>query len=663
MTLSSMDSLPLELRQHLESTESQTIALIDELLRDGESPSWRARAFCLGYLWHDEQRTPNDLARLGLHLAPALGIDPANLVSELLLGYAASREDSRSREWEHRLMRQVAELDGLHHIVSAANSSLDLEASLQTVAETVVNVMNTDVCSVFLFDRNTGNLTLRATHGLDRAAIGNVVIRLGEGATGWAAQEGQPLVIHDVLEDQRFKIVPRLNERPYRSIMCVPVILFASSPDDFVGDQLQGVISVQATSPRAFREEEVHFLEVVAGELAFSIANAQRYQETDERLHQKIRELSTLQRVSAAIAATLDLGTVLNLIVEQAVVLSSSDRADIFQCDEECRDVELVASWGGKWDERLRRVILRSITEAHPVAIVNAYDDTRFPELAALAYNEGYHSLFSLPLRIGERVIGAIVLYTRQQRYFDYEQVRLLSSFADEAAIAIENARLFKEAKRSLRIKSTLLQEMHHRVRNNLQTISALLNMQYRRLEPDSPGAGALAQSAGRIQSIAAVHNLLCRDDIGVTTVQEIARQVVDNAHIGLVGESPVHFEVLGTPLPISSREATVIALIINELVNNALSHGVATYGGTVQVEAWHNANEGFIEVRDDGPAKPPAPAKPSSGLGLSIIETLASADLGGSFSFNLEAGWSRAQVRWPYTPPHPEEEPEIKEE
>jgi GAF domain-containing protein len=484
MIESAVSSVSAELRVQLAGANTQTLELVDELFRDPSSQAWRARCFCIGYLWHDEQRQPDALARLGLTLAPALDHDPALFVSELLLGYAASREDSRSREWEHRLVRRVAELDGLHHIVSAANSSLDLATSLQTVVETVTNVMRTEVCSVFLFDRNTGNLTLRATYGLDRSAIGHVMVRLGEGATGWAAQEGQPLVIQDIWNDERFKVTPRLDERPYRSMVCVPIILFASSPDDFAGDQLQGVISVQATGPRVFNEEEVQFLELVAGELAFSIANAQRYRETDDRLHQKIRELSTLQRVSAAIAATLDLNTVLTMIAEQAVVLSSSDRADIFQSDEECTDVELVASWGGRWDERLRRMILRTMAEGHPVAIVNAYDDLRFPELAALAYSEGYHSLFCLPLRIGERIIGAIVLYTRQQRYFDYEQVQLLSSFADEAAIAIENARLFKEAQRNLTIKSTLLQEMHHRVRNNLQTISALLTMQLRRLNP-----------------------------------------------------------------------------------------------------------------------------------------------------------------------------------
>ncbi len=122
----------------------------------------------------------------------------------------------------------------------------------------------------------------------------------------------------------------------------MPVILFASTANDASGDQLQGVISVQAKGPRAFADEEVSFLEVVAGELAFTMANAQRYQETDERLRQKVRELNTLQRVTAAIAATLDLGTVLNLIAEQAVQLSSSDRADIFECDEDGQTIKLL---------------------------------------------------------------------------------------------------------------------------------------------------------------------------------------------------------------------------------------------------------------------------------------------------------------------------------
>jgi GAF domain-containing protein/anti-sigma regulatory factor (Ser/Thr protein kinase) len=640
-----------DLQRQLDREASQALPLINELVSEPAAQSWRARCFCLGYLWHDEQRPPEELARLGLAVAPTLGHDSAAIVSELLLGYASAREERRSREWEQQLLRRVRELDGLHRTISAANSSLDLQASLHTVTQTVATAMKTDVCSIFVFDRNSGTLLLRATYGLDHGAIGHVMIRLGEGVTGWAAQEGQPVVIEDVWADDRFRASPLLDERPYRSIACVPIILFAGTGDR-IGDQLQGVISVQAKEPRAFANEEMSFLEVVAGELAFSMANAQRYQETDERLRQKVLELSTLQRVTAAVAATLDLQTVLNLIAEQAVQLSSSDRADIVEYDEVTHSIQLIASWGGQWDERLRRVIARAVQDGHPVAVVSAYDDQRFPELASFATGEGYQSVFCIPLRIGERIIGAIALYTRQQRYFDYEQVQLLSTFADEAAIAVENARLFKEVERNLQIKSTLLQEMHHRVRNNLQTIAALLTMQHRRLPADAPGAAALASSAGRIQAIATVHNLLCRDDIGITSVQEIARQVADSARTGLVGEMPVHFAVLGEPLPISSREATVVALIINELINNALTHGVVDHGGQVEIEGWRDGADAVIEVRDNGVVQAPSPSKASSGLGLPIIETLVTADLGGTFRFERDDHWARARLRWPYIAP-----------
>ncbi len=636
-------------RSDLSPEENEIVA---ELLADPRSPSWRAHCFSLGYLWFDHERSPEALAEIGLGLAAELSRPVAGVVSELLMGFAAAREDRKYNEWGDRWRQRVAELDGLHRIISAANSTRTLSASLQTVCETVVDVIGADVCSIFLFEPDQNKLYLRATKGLNRGAIGQMTMALGQGIGGLAAREGRPIVVPDVRRDQRFYIAPELDEQRFGSMVSVPIILFARLGDDFVGDKLQGVVSVQNIARRNFSEEDVHFLEVVAGELAFFIANAQRYQATDERLHQKIRELTTLQRVSAAIASTLDLQTVLQIIAEHAVTLSHVDRADIFQSDETGENVTLLASHGGHWDERLRRVIMRAITDGHPVAVISAYDDQRFPELAAIAYSEGYHSLFCIPLRIGARTIGAISLYTREQRYFNYEEVQLLSTFADEAAIAIEHARLFKEVRNSLRIKSTLLQEMHHRVRNNLQTIAALLDMQRRRLEPSSPGAEAMAQSSGRIQAIAEVHNLLCREDIGVTTIQEVAQRVIARVRDGLVGESPIRFEVLGAGLPISSREATVVALIINELIDNALGHGLAVEGGMIQVEAWLQDTNVVMEVRDDGPLHPAGPARQSSGLGLSIIETLASADLGGAFQFQRDDAWACAKICFPYVAP-----------
>ena len=626
--------------------------LVAGLAADPHAPSWRKQCFELGRRWFEHERSPETLSAIGLTLAPALDQSPAGGITEMLMGYSAAREERSYDDWRERLRQQGAELDGLHRIISAANSYRSLNDSLQTVAETVADVVGTDVCSIFLFDRDSGKLYLRATRGLNRDAIGEMSMRLGQGIGGLAAQEGRPIVVPDVNRDHRFHVDSRLDEQRFGSMVCVPIILFARQDHDFMGDQLQGVVSVQSIARRTFDEEEVHFLEVVAGELAFFISNMQRYQQTDERLRQKIRELTTLQRVSAAIASTLDLQQVLNLIVEQAVVLSGVNRADIYQAHDSGAQVTMLASHGGDWDPRVLGMINRAIGDGHPVAVVSADDDVRFPELAALASSEGYQSLFCMPLRISSRIIGAIVLYTREQRYFNYEEVQLLSTFADDAAIAIENARLFKEVRNSLRVKSTLLQEMHHRVRNNLQTISALLEMQRRRLEPGSRGAAALSQSSGRVQAIARVHNLLCREDVGITTIQEVAEQVIENVRAGLLDETPVRFEVRGNRIAISSREATVIALILNELIDNALGHGMAAEGGMIVVEARLGGSDAIVEVRDDGPTHPAAPPRQSSGLGLSIIETLASADLGGHFHFERDHAWARARVTFPYTVP-----------
>jgi len=195
-----------------------------------------------------------------------------------------------------------------------------------------------------------------------------------------------------------------------------------------------------------------------------------------------------------------------------------------------------------------------------------------------------------------------------------------------------------------------MLQEMHHRVRNNLQTISALLAMQQRRLDPSGHGAAALRDTVARIQSIAGVHNLLCREDVGVTTVDAVARQIVDSARVSLVApERPVRFEIVGDQAKVESREATMLAIVLNELIVNAMSHGLALEGGRVVVETIQNDGQVTVEVRDDGPSHIRAePSGSSSGLGLQIIRTLVTEDLAGSFDLSQQDGWMRARVSFP---------------
>lgn len=645
-----------DLLQQIEEQWPRIAELILEMEQDQLTETRLGRLRHIGAIWYVRDGSAEMLTELGLALAERLSIPRGVVVSELLLSYSATREEQRTREWETHLLNRVAELDGLHRIISAANSTLDLDSSLQTVVETVAHVVGVEVCSIYLYDKHRDELVLRATRGLNQGGVGQIVTHLGEGVTGWAARVGRPVAVRDVLADPRFTIEPQLGEEPFHSMLAVPIVLFSAERFQFTADKLQGVINIQTRGPRDFTQEEINFVEVAAGELAFFIANAQLYQQTDERLQVKVHELTTLQQVSKHIAEQLNLHEVLNLIAEKAVELAQADRADIFRMLED-GSLRLVVSYGGPGTskvEDIHRFISQSLSDNRPLAILNAYQDSRFPGLADVALRENFHSLFCMPLRARERTIGNICLYTHEPHHFDYEEARLLSTFADEAAIAIENARLYEESQRALAVKSVMLQEMHHRVRNNLQTISALLAMQLRRLEPVSAGAQALRESVARIQSIAVVHNLLCREDVGVTTVSAVVRQVVDNTSAGLVAvEHPVKFAITGDVVHVGSREATVLALLINELINNALTHGLAAEGGRVEIDATLRGELVVIEVRDDGPTHPPAKnngGSPGSGLGIQIIQTLVSDDLGGSFELVHEPGdqWMRARLYFP---------------
>lgn len=644
--------LPM-LIDELRSSHSHMTEMLDQLAADPDLDRRRACLRQMGAIWYHEAGEPEVLAELGLALAYQYCIEPGVVIAELLMAYGAAREEQRVRRWEDHLVHRMAELRGLHRVISAANSTLDLDTSMRMVVETVAEVMGVESCSVYLYDKTTDDLILRATHGLNTAAVGQVRLAMGYGVTGWAAREGHPVAVRDVRLEPRFHAETVLGEEPFLSMLAVPIVLFSAERFHMIADKLQGVITIQTYGPRDFASEEINFVETVAGELAFFIVNAQLYQQTDEQLQHKVRELTTLQQVSKHIAEQLNLEEVLKLIVAKAVELARVDRADIFRCVDGGA-LDLAATYGGSHRDSVLYFIAQAVREGRPLAVLNAYSDSRFPDLAQVAAQEEFYSLFCMPLRIQrERVIGAICLYTREARYFDYEQVRLLSTFADEAAIAIENARLYEESQRALAVKSALLQEMHHRVRNNLQTISALLAMQQRRLDPNGRGASVLRDSVARIQAIAAVHNLLCRDDVGVTTVDAVTRQIVEGVQVSLATpERPVRFDIRGDPARVVSREATVLAIVLNELIVNAMSHGLAHQGGTVVIDIAQDEATTIVEVRDDGPSHVPSEEPSSgSGLGLQIIRTLVTEDLQGVFELARHDGWMCARVVFPQRP------------
>jgi len=538
--------------------------------------------------------------------------------------------------------KQMLRLSVLYEVNRAASADIQLGDFLQHIVGAVAEGVAADSCAIFLFDDGTELLTLRAATGLNVSSIGSATVRLGAGITGRAAQEGRLLAAPDAHQHETYISQPGIGEEIYTSQVSVPLI------SKGVG-KLVGMLNVNSVRRREFTDDELEFLQTVADELAIRIENARRHIETDERLREKIAQLGTLQRVSRLLASTLDLGEVLRLIAEQAVELVHAEAASIFrfhqassgQPGESIPDIQYRV---GK--ERL----LRNRDDLN--RIVTTVMKTGTAQRDELEYEDGTNPLFCLPLRSARDSVGAICFRLREEAEIDEDTLGILQAFSDSAAIAIENAQLYQDAMHSITTQRALVQEMHHRVRNNLQTVAALLSLQLRSAE-DAPWATEIREAISRIQSIAAVHDLLSDEKrLAGTTVDVIARMVAEDAHSTLIPPHlRVRFDIQPSNLTVASRQATILSLLINELTANAINHGFRDRGeGYVRIRAWEDEHGlANVEVFNDGHKVPEGfdPAL-SDGLGMRITQRLVVSDLKGTFTINSDALGTTALMRFP---------------
>jgi two-component sensor histidine kinase len=411
---------------------------------------------------------------------------------------------------------------------------------------------------------------------------------------------------------------------------------------------LVGILNIHSIRRREYDPDELEFLQTVAGELAISIENARQYSSTDERLRQKVAELGTLQRVSRMLASTLDLQDVLRLISEQAIELIHAEAAAIFRLNR----------FGWQRGEQGAPIIehrvgpVRDLIDSHERdSLVSEVLRKGTSQSRPVRFVDGESMLFCLPLRTARETVGALCFRLGNSSTPNEDTLGILQAFSDSAAMAIENAQLYQNAVQSFETQTTLVQEMHHRVRNNLQTVAALLSLQLRTAE-DAPWATEIREAISRIQSIAGVHDLLSDEQrLGGTTVDEIARMVAEDAHSTLIPPGlRVQFDIEPSALRIPTRQATIISLLINELTANAISHGFERRDtGTVRIRGWEADDRAHIEVFNDGQGVPDGfdPAT-SKGLGMRITQRLVTSDLKGTFSIASDDIGTVALISFP---------------
>ena len=254
-----------------------------------------------------------------------------------------------------------------------------------------------------------------------------------------------------------------------------------------------GAIMIRRTEVRPFTEKQIALLKTFADQAVIAIENVRLFQELEARtreLARSVGELKALGDVGQAVSSTLDLQTVLSTIVGHAVQLSGTDGGVIYEYDEGSEEFELRASHRMEEEvfEALKATPIRlgqgatgqAATIQAPVQVANILEErestaTRVrPILARL----GYRSVLAVPLLREGRIMGALTVWRKETGSFSAEVVNLLQTFATQSALAIQNARLFREIEdksrqieAANRHKSEFLANMSHELRTPLNAI------------------------------------------------------------------------------------------------------------------------------------------------------------------------------------------------
>src|SRR5215468_6377355 len=329
------------------------------------------------------------------------------------------------------------ELRILHQISQSISSTLELDKVLRQIVDLVIDVTHGDACLIYLIDQTGENLVLRASKNPHPRLIGKIAMRVGEGITGWVAQEAQPVAIaRHASKDGRFKFFHTLPEDRYEAFLSVPII----APTD----RVIGVINVQHRRAHRHNDRERTLLSIIGHQVGSAIQNARLYQETAHRS----RQITTLAQVGQLIASGKYLEEMLQLIVRMIAEMMQARVCSIMIVDNQKNELVLKAAkcsseeyWQRPNLKIGKSLISRVVKERSPLMVrdVTKEEGYLYPELAT---KEGVRSLVSVPMIFKDLVLGVINVYSAQERVFSAEDLRVLSTVADQAAMAFENTKL-----------------------------------------------------------------------------------------------------------------------------------------------------------------------------------------------------------------------------
>ncbi len=373
----------------------------------------------------------------------AYSSDDLAVLSTVAAQAAVSLENSRLFEETRQRLQQVNTLLEVSRDVA---TRLDLPTLLQSILQAAVqSVQAAERGSILLLDEAAQELVVTAQIGYAQAGDHKIRMGLDEGFAGWVCREGRADIVLDAQSDPRFVVTD--SSKAIRSIMSAPL----------QGRRgLVGVINLDNLShPAAFTRADLEFLSGLAHQAAVAIENARLFEERERQakvLEARVRELSALLEGTRAITSTLELQEVLRTLVGVVERQMEVDTVALWLVEGEEIVPAAAAGLPDSFLESKRTKVGEGLSgqvaaegRVLSVADVTLLARKRLRADVELDRELGLHSFLGVPVTYQQRILGVLSVMSRQVREFTPEEVALLTGLAEQAGIAVENARLFQE--------------------------------------------------------------------------------------------------------------------------------------------------------------------------------------------------------------------------
>jgi GAF domain-containing protein len=497
-----------------------------------------------------------------------------------------------------------------------SRSAFDLQAVFETVAESSVRLCGADRAHIYRFDGELLRMVvaINTPEELNDFVSRNPIRPGRYSAAGRAALEHRTIHIPDVLADPEYSYGAK-NVEALRTILAVPILK---------GDNLLGVVAIyHLEEVRPFTDKQITLVETFADQAAIAIDNFRLLDELRQSLEQQTATADMLKLISRS---TFDLKSVLNTLVESAARLCAADITTISR--EKEGHYHVVASYGFPpgfrdyyesmpMDQGRGSLFGRILLERKPVQIFDVLADPEYA-MHELQKRAGFRTVLGVPLLRDGVPIGLLSVNRTTVKPFTDKQIELVTAFADQAAIAIENVRLFDEIQdksRQLEVasqhKSQFLANMSHELRTPLNAILGYTELMadgaygepsekmlgiLQRLEANGRHLLGLINDVLDLSKIEAGQLVLELSDYSVQDIVQTVRSTLEP----LAADKKLAFKVeVASKLPPGRGDGRRLTQVLINLVGNAIKF---TDAGEVAIKAEANNGSFYVSVRDTGP-------------------------------------------------------------